>query len=301
MKKLVLTFIAFICIGNFANGQTIPNNAFELWNSQTSIFGFELPENWIPVSNSIALSFGSPGPVSVSKNNNGRSGFALQLSTVNYQNAAYRGVAYSGTLDFSKIASLSDIKGGYPFTAKPSVFKGFFKYTSVENDSATIATFLTKFNGTSRDTIAKAVFSIKNNITEFTEFSVQFSYSNPGIDPDTCIIAAVSSGSAPKVGSTLVIDDLSFEGNFLNAFKPQLTNFTKAYPNPASEVLVLSNVPAKAASVEVTDIQGRIIERVQADDITNLNVWQYKDGLYYYSVRDKEGNLLYNDKFSVIK
>ena len=103
------------------------------------------------------------------------------------------------------------------------------------------------------------------------------------------------------VGSTLWIDDLSFEGIFTGTFSPLFPNFTKAFPNPVKDVLTLSDIPSSATSIEVRDLTGRTVEVLKASDKVNVNVSLYNAGIYHYSVKDKNDQLLYSDKFNVIK
>lgn len=103
---------------------------------------------------------------------------------------------------------------GCKYTAKPSSLQGYYKYTSIQNDSAVIYAKISKFNqimGTS-DTIAEAKFVIKNTVSSYQAFNINFNYYLPTLTPDTLCIVFVSSGGGQnfkgQVGSTLFIDDI---------------------------------------------------------------------------------------------
>jgi hypothetical protein len=70
----------------------------------------------------------------------------------------------------------------------------------------------------------------------------------------------------------------------------------QVYPNPASDVLFVKNIPADTY-VRVSDITGRQVVMTQAGDIASgLDLSGMKDGLYFLSI-EKDGKILTTVKF----
>jgi hypothetical protein len=138
------------------------------------------------------------------------------------------------------------IKQGKPFTDLPAKFKGWYKYTPANGDSAGIVALLTKFNTVSgkRDTIGIAVVVVTANVSVYTQFDLDFDYSITGQNPDSIIVVFASSADGAnfngQVGSTLFIDDVVLE--YSTGLQESLTpeSAIEVFPSPASDKLCLN-------------------------------------------------------------
>ncbi len=165
---------------------------------------------------------------------------------------------------------------GYPYTEKPSSLSGWYKYTSVQNDSAEFFSYLVKRNGAVRDTIARASHRIIGSVPNYTFFDAYYIYDavNGTMTPDSIIIVAVSSKGynfsdllqcKGKQNSTLWVDDLQL--GFPSGLNESVLNGEElsVFPNPAKDVLNLSYTQnLTKGRIEILDLSGRIIKEIPA-------------------------------------
>ncbi len=78
-----------------------------------------------------------------------------------------------------------------------------------------------------------------------------------------------------------------------------LAQSVKAYPNPANSYFTLT-MNASNASVEVIDITGKLIETAAVTmGEARLDVSNYKNGVYFYHIRNVAGSIEKSGKFTV--
>ena len=101
-----------------------------------------------------------------------------------------------------------------PYTEKPTALKGYYKYTPVDGDTASVKVQL--FNGD--DVIAEGIFVEKNTVNGWTEFNIPITGANYDATTPTHISIIISASAGydfvdldncvGKEGSTLWVDDL---------------------------------------------------------------------------------------------
>lgn len=213
-KKIWTTFslalLMFWNLGTQLQAQSsLPNGDFENWVAGGT-GQYEQPDGaWWTSLNPLA-SLG--GPVTVEKTTDAVLGsYAAKLTTKQWGSILIPGLLVSGTFD---VQNPNFIIQGKPFTDRPERFMGQMKYHSVNGDSAGIAALLTRWNTTTgrRDTIAEASLVQYDSVATWTRFDLPFVYSQTGVNPDSIIVAVVSSFGGVnfqgQVGSTLWIDAL---------------------------------------------------------------------------------------------
>ncbi|MFZ4401224.1 MAG: PCMD domain-containing protein [Bacteroidales bacterium] len=209
--RYILNYLVllFLCFSGF--GQTpIPESGFENWTQTAS---YEEPTgNWWTSLNTLK-SLG--GPITLSKTTDIHSGnYAAKLETKKWGTLIIPGLLVSGRF----VTAAPFIIQGKPFTDKPIKFKGYYKYISVNNDSAALFAMITKYNSSTlkRDTIAFAQKAILTTTNTYTAFDINFVYSSSSA-PDSIDIVFSSSAAganfAGQVGSTLFVDDIMLEYN----------------------------------------------------------------------------------------
>lgn len=100
-----------------------------------------------------------------------------------------------------------------PYTEKPTALKGYYKYTPVEGDTASVSVKL--YNGD--EVIAEGSFVEKNTVSGWTEFNIPITGANYDATTPTHISIIISASAGydfsnlmncvGKEGSTLWIDD----------------------------------------------------------------------------------------------
>ena len=236
MKKIYF-LLFFFCV-SFAYAQTqLPEGGFNNWTISSTGEYEEPSGNFWTTLNSLKL---LGGPVTVRKSTDFHLGtFAARLETKQWGSFLLPGLLVSGSFE----TEAPFIIQGKPFTEKPMKFKGWYKYTSVNNDSAAIVTLLTKYNNASnkRDTIALAVLKVKNTVSSYTPFDINIDYTQNGVNPDSITVVFSSSANGEnfqgQVGSILWVDDVSLEYS-TGVQESLLPEFgINIFPSPANQTI----------------------------------------------------------------
>jgi hypothetical protein len=231
--SLALLLITLSCSDNTSdpdnnnNNDTLfipePNFDFEEW---TQIFNddnqlmFEEPAGkfWTTLNKLKLLG----GPITTEKSEDAHSGqYAARLETKQYGTFVITGLLLAGEFDPVKYEDIPNfVNEGQPFFEKPLRFKGYYKYSGIENDSGGIYIGITKYNKllNKKDTIAEASMTLGNSDL-YQLFNLELDYYLTDVEPDTMKITFISSAggsdysdsSTARVGSVLYIDDLSLE------------------------------------------------------------------------------------------
>ena len=301
MKKLNTLILLFLVASVMAQTE-IPEGGFNNWTPSSAGNFSEPSGGWWTSLNSLQ-SLG--GPVTLSASTDAHSGeYAAQMETKLWGTLLISGLLVAG--DF--ITSDPFIKQGKPFTDKPAKFKGWYKYLSVEGDSAGIVAMLTKYNaGTGqKDTIAEAIGVVLNTVSTYTMFDIDFVYNNNDIDPDSIIIVFTSSGDGGnflgQAGSTLLVDDifLEYPSGVQESLAPEFS--VQVFPSPANDKLSFefNTLFPEKLSCFVFAIDGSLIQSFSPKEKThNMDVSNWQQGKYI--IQAYLGNtLVTTSKFLVV-
>lgn len=277
MKKMLLFVSACFISMNFLIAQpTIPNNGFETWTDTIT------PGSW--GTSNMSLGFFSFAPVTQTTDKHSGS-YAMKLKTINATLIGLLpGIAVTGTFNM-----LTGVSGGVPMNVKPESFSGWFKYNNVNGDTMAIIVIMTKWNGTSRDTIGIGGVMTNQTVSAYTPFNQPIQYDPPTVVPDTFQVICVSSaGYAPQENSTLYVDDLSFVGT-LGEKMPLAMFMQKVYPNPSDGLFNLTLADNSVYSVKVYNMMGQKI--YEKENVVNQQLIDIKGnpkGVYYIEVSNGE-------------
>lgn len=72
------------------------------------------------------------------------------------------------------------------------------------------------------------------------------------------------------------------------------------YPNPVKNIVNISGTN-EASTIIISDVCGKTINTVLSNGINNIDVADYKNGIYFYQIIDLKGNTLKRGKFIVEK
>lgn len=205
------------------------------------------------------------------------------------------------------------LKLGYPFTSRPASVGFYYKYAPTGTDTAGMFMWLTKWNGTSSDTIAMGAWQLTSAAGSYMPANVTLIY-NPTFAntlPDTCgvIFSATGIGcmTCGNVGSTLFIDDFYFAG--WNGIQDGSLNDegVQVFPNPATSEVSISCYLKEAATVSVIDAAGRTVRTSAMDDSrtgiglsAQISVTDLASGLYTYVISNKDGQAIKGGKLNVV-
>jgi len=289
-------------IGSAIAQTQIPEGGFDNWTPNSTNIYYEPAGGWWTTLNTLAL---LGAPVTVYQTTDAYSGeYAAQLETVLWGDFLISGLLASGNF----IMTEPYIENGRPFTETPSKFKGWYKYSPVNNDSAGVGAILTKYNTNTgqKDTVATAVRAITNSAETYTQFEIDFDYIISSVNPDTIIIVFTSSGDGGnflgEVGSTLIIDEISLE--YPSGIQESLLQeFTiSAFPSPAVDQLSLefnTKHPEKLRC-NIYTIDGRFIQSFSIlENKHQLDVSNWQQGKYIIQAY-KDNSLVSSAKFVVV-
>ena len=98
--------------------------------------------------------------------------------------------------------------------------------------------------------------------------------------------------SSLKYYDVLVLD---YSTAITGIANPQSAGSITAYPNPVTDILNFSNLPANATSIQITDVTGRPVMQSALPSVVNVSA--LKQGVYIYSITDNIGNELTTSRF----
>ncbi|HEY1040099.1 MAG TPA: T9SS type A sorting domain-containing protein [Bacteroidia bacterium] len=316
MKKQLLSILSVLSIGTAV--AQIPNNGFESWGSS---FGEpQQPQSY--VSENVLATFLTPGnPTSVTQGT-GADAFAgtysAKITTVKVVNNPSPatipdtlGLLLLGTVSTSPVG----LKSGTGWVTRLQSIDFAYKYAPVNGDNGVVLAYLTKHvANNNRDTLATAYFPLTSAVSSFTNGSAVF-VDNPNFSssilPDSLHLYFLASArpwlnipqlpANPQVGSALWVDAATAVVG-LNKQVKLLGTETKAYPNPATNYINISSTNDEAVTVELYDITGKMVSTGVFDDKkVRFETAGMAEGLYIYSVKNKDNKVISTGKVNVAK
>ncbi len=212
IKKITLVAALSMAFNASLSAQTVPNGDFEAWTPVS----LNILDKW---ANSNRETVGKWGIESVTKVSPAQNGsFAVQLKTIVKgpdTNFAYMSNSFDDVIK---------MRGGTPFTQKPTTLEGFYKSDIKPGDSAIV---LVGFKKSGIPLGNFNMFKLGGIHSSYTPFSFQLD--SLVQNPDSIVIAFASSDafdqSKVKDGSWIILDNISFGG----------PGITENVPNPSFE------------------------------------------------------------------
>lgn len=217
MKKIILVLFLLSLASKSVYSQQVPNGSFENWSSRPT-WGF-LPTSWYGTNyvdlNYVGVTRESDNPV------DGAYYVKLTGKSQVFFGETFKapgGLTLSDLYHATNVAEFKEgkPKAGVPYTERPARFTGYYKYLSINGDSYYMSIALTKWRGTSRDTIGFAEKRSNQSVSSWTRFEMPIEYRSQDT-PDTLNIVLLTTPvfnrndlSKVQVGSTLSVDKLEF-------------------------------------------------------------------------------------------
>lgn len=284
MKRIILTFLLISTKLTF--GQ-INNGGFEVWDTvYTNTYSSDL-NTLFGVPNPIGgvinyWEFDSPWGISRTTDSYS-GGYSLILH--NWYQYVEQKISYSDTINF-----------------RPQYLQGYFKYiTGGDNElaqgNATVT--LTRFNGSSNDTIANGTY-LFDSTAYFTPFQINLNYIS-SLTPDSIKILIINSDKA-CTGQYMVCNLLYLDNLTLTDVPLAVENFNSKpaisfYPNPAKE-----NIAFKLFNndnnytLNIYDIFGRLNKTIMVKNNSPISLSGLAKGIYFFTLIDNTGQTLLTDK-----
>lgn len=196
---------------------------------------------------------------------------------------------------------------GFPINFRPGAIKGFYKFTSTQDDFLQVQANFRK-NGV----YIGGAANFLSPASSYTQFSINSNFISGDV-PDTVLIAIFVSHSTgfPHVGSKMFIDDLSWGSatavNEINAQTPNEFRLEQNYPNPFNPSTriqyQLSN--SSQVSLKVYDVLGNeratlLNEHKPAGSYeVDFNAQELSSGIYFYKMQS--GSFIETKKMILIR
>ena len=181
----------------------------------------------------------------------------------------------------------------------PNYLQGYFKYNKVGLAKASAQIILTKFNGTSTDTIAMGI-SIFDTTSSYIPFQVQINTISFQMPDSIKIIIKNAEYGQPCQQSNMVcnflyLDDLHLSNIPLNVntLDPK-ENIMEIYPNPnniESDLFIYLSKPIDNGIIKIANSFGQIIFQKQINIVNNtiqLSNINIASGVYSVTLETKE-------------
>ncbi|VBB45166.1 exported hypothetical protein [uncultured Paludibacter sp.] len=195
MKKIILLFFLF-CALVLQSQNSVPNGGFENWTTTT----YSYPTNYSVNVNKDGIEKGGIFPLT--KAAGFQSSYGVQLQTT-----SELGMAFFLNYD-PQGQDPSTWHGGIQYNQKPTGIQGYYKYNVASGDQG-LAIIVFSKNG---ENVGAYTYNLGGLHSDYTAFNFTFSPALT-VTPDSVIIAFASSGfSGAQVGSTLILDKISFTG-----------------------------------------------------------------------------------------
>lgn len=283
MKRIFL--ILLLITTKLTFGQT--NGGFEIWDTTyTNAYSSDLT-NLFAVPNplgGIVNSWTSGSSYGISRTTDSYSGnYSLILH--NWYNYALEWIIYHDSMSY-----------------RPLYLQGYFKYISGGSDplsQGTAKVTLTRFNGTSNDTIANGTY-LFDSTAYFTPFQLTLNYIS-GLYPDSIniyIINGNSSCGTNMVCNLLYLDNLTLTNSPLG-IENVISNesVVSIFPNPQSanndilNLFVEEEAQASVKEIIIYDIMGKVIlnQRINKQGQISLNTGINSAGTYIVRIITEKG------------
>lgn len=280
MKAAFVTGIAILAFVTLSAQTTIPNAGFENWTASGS---YENPDSW-DSPNDVTSSLGK---IVVEKEDVYVHGgnFAAMITVLSSFAGNLPGMLTLGDFSFDLMSMTATIDGGTPFTGKPEKMTGWYQYEPNNNDICLIGAFLLQDNSGTWDTIATAGFESTATVLTWTQFEAVFDYRNSNTPTHMNIILMPTDRNNPQAGSTIYIDDLTFE-------YPQSigenNNSAKLFSDHDANLIKLNFAEATDATIVLSDINGRTLKKIHASGIeASIGMAGIPKGVYIVQISDR--------------
>ncbi len=291
MKKcfLVVPLLLLLLLPAGSQAQ-IPNASFENWTQTTALN----PDGWITFN---LTGFAVP----ITRSTTPHSGqYAVQGSVVN--------VAYVNELMPAYLYSY------FGYHGRPASLNGWYQFTSAGHDSLEITVALYR-NGLS-EFVSSGSWSARTSTTGYTQFSIPLEYFS-GLAADTAVVWVITANGdndTVHLGTTFILDDLSFEGTVAGitppaSQKPITYALDQNYPNPFNPSTTIRFALPEAGHVRLS-VYNLLGERVAmpVDEIRQAGTYDQRfdasalpSGTYFYRLEVQSTNGSQGQNFVQVK
>lgn len=260
----------------------IPNPGFENWT------GGE-PDDWNTINQTILGTLFTPVTRDVTNPHDGTS--CVKLETITQDvflvgPVTLPGIISLGTITLDIVNQTGTVDGGIPVSGYPSVLHGWFRYLPAAGDSCIMGIGLSRWNGTSRDTIALSYLTIGGQNPDWQTFTVPIDYLITA-EPDTMNVLFFSSNlqtGSPVSGSILWIDDLWVDFSAVSAGNVARESNISIFQVENGRSIVLNTPDLQGGEIQLYSLNGSILfRRAQSSGVFSrqISLPPLSQGIYF--------------------
>jgi hypothetical protein len=267
--KIHLIALIFLGITNFLKAQS-----------------FEVPMDW---ASSNRYSVGNGAGTTVTKSSGSHSGLYAARLEGKYSNTLMLNVP--GMLCTGMLNGLN-ASGGLAYTLRSQKLKGYYMYSPVGADKAAIQVLLSKWNASThkKDTIAFGNLTLGSAVS-YSLFEIPLSYTSNAIPDSQLVVISSSQNRLNAVaGSTLLIDDVMFDGTFTGTSTHGNAVHSLIYPSPASAAFTIRPVAMLEKIIIINFLGAEVYssKAILSDQEIKINTG-LSEGLYLIHLFYKSG------------
>jgi hypothetical protein len=252
----------------------LPNGDFENWDTT----GTAIPQNWYRTEDFLIAEEGDDFGYSWVTKVDGQEGSAIRMQNRKIEDDIIAGVLVTHN-DFDNI-----FKPSFKVDKQWKYLEGYYKYQPQNGDSAAF-TIPMYASGT---LIGGAEYKIGKATTEWTYFAIPLTYFVPLVDSSTLLISSSDAEKPLGDSSTLWLDQLRFADWTIGVEKHEF-NRINIYPSPSSDYVQVSFDNPGESSIEISDLQGRIIYKISTQLSENqIDISSLKQGVYYLTIENNQ-------------
>jgi len=295
--KYIYTLILLLASTSIFAQQQFLNSDFENWThypANTPFTPYDQADHWASGNDLLNLAPGVQPPTE--KTTDAQSGtYAVKLTSRSAAKQLAAGNLFLGIFKLNIMNPASSAQFGIPYTDKPTGFNVYYKYSSVNGDSCSIAIYLFKWNSVnkSRDTVGIGYFQTSQTVNSYTLLTVPVTYKSE-VTPDSATMVFSSSAGGKElkgqVGSTLFIDNLSLDFSTLSTISPLANTGASLFPNPAKDEVKINNAPFTSGTMYFYNNQGALISTKvwNSTSSPSINVSDLAPGYYSCKIVNEE-------------
>jgi len=169
------------------------------------------------------------------------------------------------------------------------------------------------YNYLSADSAFDATTAIANDTLILNAFKQPYLTQNASFSTQITISPTVSTTTYPYLitilhysgavcGPADSINISRIPSSITTGITPSYANASgiNLYPNPATNVINISNLPANATQISIADIAGKPVKTAQTtSSLLTISLDNVTAGMYFYTVTDNNGAVIYSSKFCV--
>lgn len=204
------------------------------------------------------------------------------------------GIISLGEITLDIINQTGTVDGGVPINTQPNILRGYYRYQPGAGDSCIMGIGLSKWNGSSRDTLAYAYTTIGGLNSNWLEFTVPIEYTTWAV-PDTMNIMFFSSNlltGSPVGGSTLWIDNLLLEYGPVSVKAPAQSTNPQIQLTNNGHSLLLENLWPDGCTARITSLKGTTVLQEQLPEgrtHAEIDIARLAPGMYIASFISESG------------